>query len=252
MCENFYDTIDKYEKKSSPVWLFEEDPEEEREKNLKDFVRNNYELCECLKTSKYSMVWIASKLDTSEKVVIKVIRYRTEAFPESQCLKMMGMFKAPHIVKMKDKEYFPATQLTMLELEYVPGTHFAPESINELRILIYQLLEALSILHKFGWLHGDLKPSNLIVSNSHQPKLKVIDFGLATKVKPPTKIGYRGTLPYIAPEIISGDIVSVSADMWSVGVIMAEIIIGKKPLFSTEDKDSTFQEAVEIDLSFYR
>eukprot|EP00298_Acanthocystis_sp_HF-20_P010488 c18882_g1_i2.p1 GENE.c18882_g1_i2~~c18882_g1_i2.p1 ORF type:complete len:369 (+),score=90.47 c18882_g1_i2:14-1120(+) len=103
--------------------------------------------------------------------------------------------------------------------------------------VIYQLLKALKYLHSAGILHRDMKPSNLLLNSDCL--MKVADFGLARSISSlnqdnvanPVLTDYVATRWYRAPEILLGsNRYSEAVDMWSVGCILAELLLGK-PLF---------------------
>lgn len=103
-----------------------------------------------------------------------------------------------------------------------------------------EIAEALAHAHSAGVLHRDLTPSNVLVTPSGN--VKVIDFGLA-KILEPGEInqarkslsslaegGYLGgTLPYMAPELLHGEAATVQSDIWSLGVVMYEMLTGNLP-----------------------
>ena len=96
-----------------------------------------------------------------------------------------------------------------------------------------QLAVALRYLREHGVSHLDLKPSNLLVSGSQPPLLKVADFGFAQHLdENATERGLRGSPLYMAPEILLKDHFDAKADIWSVGVILYEALFGKAPFSS--------------------
>jgi serine/threonine protein kinase len=105
-----------------------------------------------------------------------------------------------------------------------------------------QLASALAHAHDRGVVHGDLKPSNIIVTTQGDPK--ILDFGLARRidaeefdrqtletVSEENRPGLGGTLPYMAPEQIDGGPASPRADLWSLGVVLYEMAAGCRPFF---------------------
>jgi serine/threonine protein kinase len=105
-----------------------------------------------------------------------------------------------------------------------------------IKSFVYQLLRIEEYLISKTVIHRDLKPSNILITT--EGRIKLCDFGLAKKFEMPmNEMTPRiGTLWYRAPEILLGTRqYSVTAEMWSIGCIMAEIAEGR-PLFrkSTE------------------
>ncbi|EGR29236.1 protein kinase domain protein [Ichthyophthirius multifiliis] len=100
------------------------------------------------------------------------------------------------------------------------------------KYIMYQILKALKYIHSGELIHRDLKPSNILLNS--ECHVKVADFGLARSVAtkeedaPPVLTEYVATRWYRAPEILLGSTkYTKSVDMWSVGCILGELIIGK-------------------------
>jgi len=104
-----------------------------------------------------------------------------------------------------------------------------------------QIASAVQHAHERGVIHGDLKSSNVMVGpNRH---VTILDFGLAvradgcrkgdvdsTRMEPTSDAGgAAGTVPYMAPEIIRGQVPSVSSDIWALGVLIFEMVVGRRP-----------------------
>uniref|UniRef100_A0A3B5ACC0 Protein kinase domain-containing protein n=1 Tax=Stegastes partitus TaxID=144197 RepID=A0A3B5ACC0_9TELE len=98
----------------------------------------------------------------------------------------------------------------------------------EIRPVLHQLVTALAHIHSIGVLHLDLKPDNvMVVDCTQQPvRVKIIDFGLAGLLSE-VKVGERrGTPSYMAPEMMLAAPFDETFDMWSLGVIAAELAMG--------------------------
>ena len=111
----------------------------------------------------------------------------------------------------------------------------------EVQCYIVQLIKALKYLHSHRVIHMDLKLGNLFLTEKME--LKVGDFGLATKLdfEGERKRTVCGTPNYIAPEILDGKTGhSYEVDIWSLGVIIYTLIIGKPP-FETRDVKTTYK-----------
>ena len=88
-----------------------------------------------------------------------------------------------------------------------------------------RLADALAALHEKGFLHGDVKPSNIGFTSEGSPKL--LDFGLAHAVDDNAILG--GTLPYLSPEVLTGRAAGEADDVWSLSVVLYEMVSGRHP-----------------------
>ena len=110
---------------------------------------------------------------------------------------------------------------------------------DETRYLMKQLIDAMMYLHSQHIIHRDLKPGNLFLTTAGQ--LKVGDFGLAARIEygGELKRTVCGTPSYIAPEVLNsrrGH--SYEADIWSIGVLMFALLVGKGPFETTSIKQT--------------
>ncbi|XP_070543492.1 serine/threonine-protein kinase ULK3-like [Ptychodera flava] len=151
---------------------------------------------------------------------------------------ILKKIKHDYIVKLKDFRW--DNDYIYLIMEYCSGgdlSHFIrckralPEKV--VKRFLQQLACALLFLHKRNISHMDLKPQNLLLSNSSSPDLKLADFGFALHFKEDVYChSLRGSLLYMAPEIICQQKYDASVDLWSVGVILYECLFGQAPLAS--------------------
>ena len=126
------------------------------------------------------------------------------------------------------------------------------KKLTELEVQCYavQIIKALKYLHNHRVIHRDLKLGNLFISDKME--IKVGDFGLATKLEfdGERKRTVCGTPNYIAPEILEGKTGhSYEVDIWSLGVIMYTLIIGKPP-FETNNVKETYKRIKMGNYSF--
>ena len=104
-----------------------------------------------------------------------------------------------------------------------------PDLKASLNILI-QIAEGLGAAHEAGIIHRDIKPANVIVSD--RGKVKIMDFGLAKQSGAETRsmtMAGAGTLAYMSPEQVRGDHVDPRSDIWSLGVLMYQMLTGRRP-----------------------
>ena len=126
-----------------------------------------------------------------------------------------------------------------LVMEYVPGKRLrdkilaGPLSETELIRLATQFTKGLTAAHERGLVHRDLKPENVCLT--FDGRLKILDFGLAELIRPPTATCttvsdismVAGTLPYMAPEQLLSGVVDERADLFSFGTVLYEMATGR-------------------------
>ncbi|MCK4353306.1 tetratricopeptide repeat protein, partial [candidate division WOR-3 bacterium] len=106
--------------------------------------------------------------------------------------------------------------------------------------IIYQICEALRFIHFRGLIHGDVKPNNIMIENGSSIA-KLMDFGLVEEINLSKASKLRGTLNYIAPELLAGEKVEKRADFFSLGVTLYQILTHKMP-FKGENPISLLKE----------
>ncbi|MEC8557841.1 MAG: protein kinase [Planctomycetota bacterium] len=128
-------------------------------------------------------------------------------------------------------------------MELLPGPTLAQKIIDEPlpyeEVIRYarQVCSALAQANRLGLVHGDIKPSNLVLANDQTVKLS--DFGLARTDRSVPTGGISGTLSYLAPELSSGGQPTIQSDMYSLGVTLFELAFGRRPYAVT---GTTLQE----------
>ena len=97
-----------------------------------------------------------------------------------------------------------------------------------------QILDALAHAHRLGIVHRDVKPSNVLVEETDGISIRLLDFGLAQfdEADTLTAVGdVPGTLAYIAPERLRGGDATAASDVWAVGVVLWEALVGEHPFW---------------------
>ena len=134
-----------------------------------------------------------------------------------------------------------------LVMAYYEGETLAQElsrgsiPLNESLDLTIQIARGLSAAHARRIVHRDIKPSNIIITNDGVAK--IVDFGLARFVATASatqSISSTGTLPYMAPEQILGETIDQRSDIWSLGVILVQMIAGSHPFLRPTTAAMTF------------
>ena len=210
-------------------------------------IRKNYEFISMLGNGTFGKVRLYR--DRNYKDLLFAIKtLKKEGIPPYQFsllkseVNILSNLDHPNIVKYFgtfEDEYF-----IHIVMEYLKGhdlfkiislrnyTGFDEKNMSQ---IIQQLLKALAFIHSKNIIHRDIKPENILFSNKRNySTLKLIDFGLATFSKQDNKS--VGTPFYMSPETIDGNSVPAS-DMWSVGVIVYQMLTGKLP-FEVNDKEN--------------
>lgn len=178
--------------------------------------------------------------ETGHRVAIKVLHARYTQDPEVTRRFLneawaIGKIAHPGVVSFH--EYGEAPQGAYLVMEYLEG-----ETLRALLSrtgalgaqgvgLVTQLAEVLAAAHGQGIIHRDVKPENVMVVDG---RVRLLDFGIARVLDPTTTTGTRtgmlmGTPAYMAPEQCRGLRVDDRADVYSVGVLLYEVVAGRAP-----------------------
>ena len=111
---------------------------------------------------------------------------------------------------------------------------------------IYQIAQGLQYLHNKSIIHRDIKPENILLSFNNT--LKILDFGWSVKLKADHKrLTMCGTLDYLSPEMIESKEHDFGVDVWALGVLCYELLVGKPP-FEEIDKNATYKRIAKVDL----
>ncbi|MCU1252655.1 MAG: serine/threonine protein kinase with repeat [Edaphobacter sp.] len=124
---------------------------------------------------------------------------------------------------------------TFIVMAYYEGESLAerirsgPIPAREALDIALQMAQGLAAAHARQIAHRDIKPSNVMLTSSGS--IKIVDFGLAHSLGPETatELGITGTVAYMAPEQANGRVMDQRSDIWSVGVVMAEMLTGRNP-----------------------
>uniref|UniRef100_A0A4W4FNP6 mitogen-activated protein kinase n=1 Tax=Electrophorus electricus TaxID=8005 RepID=A0A4W4FNP6_ELEEL len=207
-------------------------------------------------TGAYGIVCSALDRFTGSKVAIKKLQrpFQSELFAKRAYreLRLLKHMKHDNVIGLLDV-FTPDLSLDMFQDFYLVmpfmgtdlGKLMKMEKLSEERIqyLVYQILRGLKYIHAAGIIHRDLKPGNLAINE--ECELKILDFGLARQADS-EMTGYVVTRWYRAPEVILNWMhYTKTVDIWSVGCIMAEMLMGR-PLFKGNDHLDQLTEIMKI------
>lgn len=207
----------------------------------------------------YSCVIVAEHRESGRKVGLKIIKKkylcnREEKEMVKREVEIHQRLKHRNIVSLLETYESKTNLYLVLQLANY-GTledfMYTKKRVKEAEacVLMSQVFDAVVYLHQNGVLHADIKPANILlhISTVHAKRhildvtVKLCDFGLSRKV-PDVKFfkvtgdvykapytNFRGTIGYIAPEILRKEAYTISADIWSLGIILFEQVTGTKP-----------------------
>jgi serine/threonine-protein kinase len=232
-----------------------------------------YETIRLLGEGGMGRVYLARQIDLGRQVVVKVMHDHITNDPnfrkrfERETL-LMARFQNPYVVTLYDASISDAEGPCII-MEYIKGVTLDTMLHRNNRLsaprvgrLLGQICEALFAAHQEGIIHRDLKPANLMVIDADTPyeKIKVMDFGLAKLIDAKHRPGPRshvthvdfavGTPGYISPEQVRGEEMDLRGDLYSVGVILFELLTGRLPFVGAETMDILLAHATQPPPSF--
>ncbi len=196
-------------------------------------------------------VYLSLQEALGREVAVKVLRTTTgTGDPELRGrffreARMLGKLQHRHIVTVHDHGEEPDGTLFMV-MERLRGKSLRQTLSEETRLhpgrareIALQVLDALSEAHEQCMVHRDLKPDNimLVPERTGEPAAKVLDFGIVRVLgsdepesAPKTRQGIAlGTPAYMAPEQVQGKPITPSTDLYAVGILLFEMVVGRPP-----------------------
>lgn len=169
----------------------------------------------------------------NEQVALKIFYVVGQNEARDLCsneIRVATKLQHPNILEIIDCEFGP-NQFYLVTPYYPAGTladwlrtHCA--ELEDVFAIFYQLVLALQCAHGRGIAHGDLKPENIFMASDDPPVIKIADWESAALASVRLNLKRLGTPQYAAPEQLLGSTPTWESDMYSVAVIMAEVITG--------------------------
>jgi serine/threonine-protein kinase len=202
-------------------------------------VDERYKIVSRLGAGGMADVFLAEDEQLGRKVALKLLYQRFAEDPgfverfRREAQAAAGL-QHPNVVSVYDRGAYDGTYY--IAMEYLPGRSLkqlirAEAPLDPIRAidLTLQILKAARFAHRRGVIHRDLKPHNVIVDDSDNAK--VTDFGIARAgASDMTETGsIMGTAQYLSPEQAQGHAVSAGSDLYSIGVVLYEMLTGRVP-----------------------
>jgi serine/threonine protein kinase len=231
-------------------------------------IANRYEVLEPLGRGGFGSVFKVKDLDTGEMLALKYLvgdesrPLDTRRFQRE--FQHLSRLDHPHIVKVKDTgtdgtacfftmEYLQG--VTLEEALKAPDTglyRVLQNGSDVFREILIQICEALACIHANGLVHRDLKPANIFLqSDQNGPHVKILDLGMVKfrgdDISPLTEEGTMlGTVHYMSPEQIRGVHVDHRSDLYTLGVVLYEVLTGQKPFLGKNSSAVVLKHLNEI------
>jgi aurora kinase len=224
---------------------------------VRKWTLRDFEIGKPLGRGKFGDVYLARERNSKFIVAIKAIKKKQllKAGVEHQLrreIEIQSHLRQKNILRMFG--YFWDENRIYIILEYAPGGELykvltsrgrfseplAARYINDLSI-------ALNYCHAKHVIHRDIKPENLLIGQKGE--IKIADFGWSVHAPSSRRTTLCGTLDYLPPEMVEAREHDSTADIWSLGVLLYEFLVGSPP-FEAQGYRATYRRISNVDLRF--
>ncbi|EFO26867.1 AUR protein kinase [Loa loa] len=223
----------------------------------REFRLSDFEIGRPLGKGKFGNVYLARVKGINFIVALKIL-FKSQLIKNSvehqlrREIEIQAHLRHPHILRMYN--YFYDEKRIYLILEYAAGGelykelqkcgHFDEERTAK---LMFQMADALSYCHDKKVIHRDIKPENLLLGMFGE--LKIADFGWSVHAPSSRRETMCGTLDYLPPEMVRGEKHDDKVDLWSLGVLCYELLVGKPP-FESKTHNETYKLIANVKYTF--
>lgn len=199
-----------------------------------------YRIVDTLGEGGMANVYLAEDIILQRKVAVKVLRLDLQKEPQTEArfqreALATSELSHPNIVSVLDVGTDQG--LPYMVMEYVDGPDLkeyirknSPLDLHEVIRIMDQILSAVALAHKHNVIHRDLKPQNILMDK--RGNVKIADFGIAVALNQSSITqtnSVMGSVHYMSPEQTRGGMVTKQSDIYSLGIILYELITGKVP-----------------------
>lgn len=200
-------------------------------------------------------VYVATDLRLERRIALKVMHghlsddtvFQSRFIQEARAAARLA---DPHVVNVFDQGQ--DGELAYLVMEYLPGITLRELMREQRRLTIPQtitimdaILAGLAAAHKADIVHRDVKPENVLLAEDG--RIKIGDFGLARATTANTATGQQllGTIAYLAPELVTRGTADARSDIYALGIMLYEMLVGEQPYKGEQPMQIAFQHATE-------
>ena len=224
---------------------------------LPDFI-GRFNIIKQLGKGSQGVVYLASDSQLERNVAIKTIQLEKSSPRIKQQLlseaRIIAKLQHPNIITLYEMDEHLGTPY--LVFEYVDGQTLKDYLIKKGKLsskecinILSPLLNSISYAHKRNVIHRDLNPSNILMTTQDKPRL--MDFGISTLLgqRDEDDDGIWGTFKYMSPEQCNSQAVTPASDLFSLGLIIYEMVVGK-PAIDAENKFTIINKIVNEEISY--
>ncbi len=200
-------------------------------------------------------VYVATDLRLERRVALKVMHghlsddsvFQSRFVQEARAAARLA---DPHVVNVFDQG--EDGEMAYLVMEYLPGITLRELLREQRRLTIPQtitimhaVLSGLAAAHRAGIVHRDVKPENVLLAEDG--RIKIGDFGLARATSANTATGQMllGTIAYLAPELVTRGTADARSDIYALGIMLYEMLVGEQPSQGEQPMQIAYQPATD-------
>ncbi|MGC0371139.1 Stk1 family PASTA domain-containing Ser/Thr kinase [Microbacterium sp. SLBN-111] len=200
-------------------------------------------------------VYVATDLRLERRVALKVMHghlsddtvFQSRFIQEARSAARLS---DPHVVNVFDQGQ--DGDMAYLVMEYLPGITLRELLREHKRLTVDQtltimdaILSGLAAAHRAGIVHRDVKPENVLLAEDG--RIKIGDFGLARATTANTASGAQlmGTIAYLAPELVTRGTADARSDIYSLGIMLYEMLVGEQPYKGEQPMQIAYQHATD-------
>jgi serine/threonine protein kinase len=218
-----------------------------------DKINDRYEIIRLLGEGGMGNVYLVKDFVENRIVALKLIKdkfFSNKAIDRFKNeFKLVSQMKHPNIIRVYDLDVYKETDTYFFTMEYVEGedltTAFPNLSYKEKLEILLQIARGLNYIHNRHIIHFDIKTDNIfLIKEKSSYKAKIMDFGLANFAEDfAGKV--RGTLVYIAPEVLLKKDIDYRVDLYSLGMVIYYIFSNKLPFDECKSVKEIVQKKLE-------
>uniref|UniRef100_G3MR81 Aurora kinase n=1 Tax=Amblyomma maculatum TaxID=34609 RepID=G3MR81_AMBMU len=222
-----------------------------------EWTLDDFEIGRPLGKGKFGNVYLAREKKSKYVIALKVM-FKSQLksnHVEHQLrreIEIQSHLRHPHILRLYG--YFHDETRVYLILEYAPGGELYKELTKAKRFdnkktatYIFQVCKALQYCHSKKVIHRDIKPENILFG--YNGVIKIADFGWSVHAPSSRRETLCGTMDYLPPEMVENSVYDEKVDLWALGVLIYEFLVGRPP-FETSCAKNTYDRIRRVDLQF--